>query len=398
MIERIELSNFQSHNDSTFEFHPGINVITGQSDSGKTAVVRALRWVAFNQPRGKGFISHWASESNVIISVDGERIERAVGKSDNYYRWVDGSLFKAFGSSVPEEIQKLLNLNDINLQLQLDAPFLLSESAGGVARHWNDVANLDVIDLATSNVNKMAKSLERNISELKERKDKIEDRLKAYEPLDDIEKELHLVEKLDNEIRDLYSDSADMDIVILNLNGVTDEIKHWQPYVQLDGLLNTCIQLESDISDKQAGIKDLESLVTGLKETREDIDYFKRITGLSGEVAELDGRRAAMRQLESLRNPLGYVVDDIAKEGWKIEELESLVSFEPEVKRLGKANEEIGFQNGEVLSLETAIRTLKRVHEQVGLAEHHLTILEKEFHESLPENGICPLCGGEMNV
>ena len=35
---------------------------------------------------------------------------------------------------------------------------------------------------------------------------------------------------------------------------------------------------------------------------------------------------------------------------------------------------------------------------QVGLAEHHLTILEKEFHESLPEDSICPLCGGEMNV
>ncbi|MFR9297315.1 MAG: AAA family ATPase, partial [Aedoeadaptatus pacaensis] len=43
-IEKIILVNFQSHVYSELSLSRGVNVIVGPSDSGKTAIMRALRW------------------------------------------------------------------------------------------------------------------------------------------------------------------------------------------------------------------------------------------------------------------------------------------------------------------------------------------------------------------
>ena len=51
-IKKIIIDNFQSHEHTEIEFGPGLNVIVGPSDYGKSAVVRALRWVLYNEPRG----------------------------------------------------------------------------------------------------------------------------------------------------------------------------------------------------------------------------------------------------------------------------------------------------------------------------------------------------------
>jgi len=45
MINSLTIQNFQSHKNTTLEFDNGINIIIGQSDSGKTAIIRALNWV-----------------------------------------------------------------------------------------------------------------------------------------------------------------------------------------------------------------------------------------------------------------------------------------------------------------------------------------------------------------
>ena len=55
-IKLIELQNFQSHVKTIIEpAGPGfLTVITGPSDSGKTAIIRALKWLLYNQPQGGG--------------------------------------------------------------------------------------------------------------------------------------------------------------------------------------------------------------------------------------------------------------------------------------------------------------------------------------------------------
>jgi exonuclease SbcC len=47
-IQKLKIKNFQSHHDTEIEFGPGINVITGTSDAGKTSILRAIMFVLYN--------------------------------------------------------------------------------------------------------------------------------------------------------------------------------------------------------------------------------------------------------------------------------------------------------------------------------------------------------------
>ena len=42
-IQEVTIEGYQSHTNSTFRLSPGLTVITGPSDAGKTAIIRALK-------------------------------------------------------------------------------------------------------------------------------------------------------------------------------------------------------------------------------------------------------------------------------------------------------------------------------------------------------------------
>jgi len=70
MIKQLTIKNFQSHKKTKLEFSDGVNIIIGQSDSGKTAIIRALNWVVNNKPSGDSFRSHWGGDTNVEITME----------------------------------------------------------------------------------------------------------------------------------------------------------------------------------------------------------------------------------------------------------------------------------------------------------------------------------------
>ena len=139
------IENFQSHERTEITFSEGLNVFVGPSDSGKSAILRALRWVLYNQPRGSDFIRTGASRCRVtLILSDGTQIVRERSSSVNRYliRDPEGNerVFEGFGSDVPDEVLEAhgmvpLQLDEdreltVQIGQQLEGPFLLSESGG----------------------------------------------------------------------------------------------------------------------------------------------------------------------------------------------------------------------------------------------------------------------------
>jgi len=49
MLKKISIQNFQSHKKTELDLVDGINVIYGLSQSGKSAILRALNWIIFNR-------------------------------------------------------------------------------------------------------------------------------------------------------------------------------------------------------------------------------------------------------------------------------------------------------------------------------------------------------------
>lgn len=152
MLERLTIHNFQIHRKLTIDFDPYITVLTAPSDTGKSAVLRSLRLVCFNLPSGTAFISHGEDQTKIVLKADGHKIVRTRSKSVNEYS-LDGKEYKAFGQgNVPDEIEKLLNVGDINWQRQHDPPFWFSLTAGQVSKELNAIINLGLIDDALSSV------------------------------------------------------------------------------------------------------------------------------------------------------------------------------------------------------------------------------------------------------
>lgn len=129
-LSRITIKNFQSHEDTTLFPAPGVTVLVGSSDHGKSAILRALEWLRNNRPLGEGIIrrdatGRKASETSVEVEMDGHTIGRVRGSDSKYY--VDDHEFRAFGSDVPSDVTNAL-WEDICVQRQLDRHFLLLDT------------------------------------------------------------------------------------------------------------------------------------------------------------------------------------------------------------------------------------------------------------------------------
>jgi hypothetical protein len=106
-----------------------------------------------NRPSGAGFVSYWNRDkkgnpddlTKVTLVRDGTEVSRYKDKDSNGYS-VGENVFGAMGTDVPDLVTSTLNLTELNVQKQLDPHFLLSLSAGDVAKYLNNLVNLSLID------------------------------------------------------------------------------------------------------------------------------------------------------------------------------------------------------------------------------------------------------------
>jgi len=155
MFKKLILKDFKTHKDSVLEFSSGVNVITGDTGQGKTNILLSTGWVKDNRPLGSNCIRRGQDSSRVVLEVEENKdifgVVRSRGTSNNSYSIEKngkavGDPFTAFGNSPPEQVSKILNLSDINIQKQRDSHFLVYSSAGQRATYVRSITKLDEID------------------------------------------------------------------------------------------------------------------------------------------------------------------------------------------------------------------------------------------------------------
>ncbi|TXK63676.1 AAA family ATPase [Bacillus subtilis] len=206
-ISRVQLKGFQSHVDSDIRLGSGLNVITGPSDSGKTAVLRAVRWVAFNEPAGEAFLNRAVGETEVSITLEtGQVITKRRRKGKTSYllqqnEEEEGSLFEK--SEVPEEVKAILGIRKetfgdfettLNFAYQLDAPFLISETASAGAKVLGKLAGTAAVDMAVKSVNKDTIAARNERSRATQDIEKINGELLKFAGVDEAKEQLELAQ------------------------------------------------------------------------------------------------------------------------------------------------------------------------------------------------------------
>lgn len=264
MIEKLTLKNFQSHKHSELEFAPGLNAIIGQSDSGKSALLRALRWIVTNRPSGDAFRSDWGGDTEATVQMAEGTITRYKNDSGNGYL-LGGSKFQAIGTGVPDEIINTLAIDDVNIQQQLDRPFLLDDSPGEVAQHFNRVARLDKIDTSIQIVQSQIRKINAEIIATRSIITNGEIDLEQYAFLPAFEADLVALEEVQSKARD-YSDKITFVKQRINAyKNIEEEEEEYKAIVRLGDDVSGLLGKVAEHKIQNTKISKIKKLVDSIK-------------------------------------------------------------------------------------------------------------------------------------
>ena len=311
MIKQLSLTNFQSHKKTNLEFSDGVNVIIGATDSGKTSIIRALKWLVFNRPSGDEFRSDWGGDTTVELTVDNLPVRRIKSdKHGNLYQ-KDGIKYAAFGTDVPNDITELLNLNDINLQQQLDSHFLLSSTPGDVAKHFNKIAHLDQIDSGLKNVQKEINDIQHTITFKEDQVGLAEEELKKFVHLEKFETDVEVLEDMQTRFLQNVNNSRLLKTLIEAILATQELIDTQSEILTLEPQLNKVLGWIDERGNIVALQNQLDALIEDLKSIEETIKDHTYIVSAEKPVDDLLSMFVKKAELNDLKDSIEKLIDNI---------------------------------------------------------------------------------------
>ena len=154
MLKRITLHNFMSHSHTVIDLAPGLTVLTGPNNCGKSAFVSALQILAENSS-GDFMVRHGEKECSVLVETDdGHQVEWKRKKKIVSY-CIDGEDFHRLRNSVPDKLRQVLKLSkvkagdndpfDVHFGEQKSPIFLLGERGSRAAAFFASSSDASVL-------------------------------------------------------------------------------------------------------------------------------------------------------------------------------------------------------------------------------------------------------------
>ncbi len=347
MIELIEISHFQGHKYSLLDLSPGVNVIKGQSHKGKSSIIRALVWAILNRPRGDGFRSWLARPRDSVevgIQMNNGFVVRERSSTKNGYHY-EGNDLAAVKSEVPTEIQNILQMEDVNISSQFDLPFLLSDSAGDVARNFQNCVGLDIIDKIIKKIKQMTRQYKSEVKRLDES-----------------------IKEKTEEIRSLsWIDQAGKDIEILQ-------------------------EFESGLKQKTTSVNGILEIFQEAQVTKAYIKGVGEWLKIEPDVNNLIDLVEQKHQKRIKKAKINGIVTEIDLQKYRFKQLDKKISIESDVDSCIILNERLSvrlIQRSKMVNLCTDIgKAQNSLRKRTQEAED----TKRTFEAEMKKAGICPLC------
>lgn len=172
MINRLQIKDFQSIEVLDLDLETGVTAITGRSSSGKTAIMRALRTLTFNNSAAASQVRRGADQLIVRAVVGPDRVTIARGKGKGQYE-VNGELFNKIGTQPLDAATAVLKLGPLNFASQFDLPFMVAEPPTEVAKRIAKLTGADRIHSAAREANRELLSVRKERKAAEEQRDSV---------------------------------------------------------------------------------------------------------------------------------------------------------------------------------------------------------------------------------
>lgn len=388
MIDSLKIKNIQSHKDSELKFSEGVNAIVGTSNNGKSAVLRALIWAITNRPLGIDILcSDWAidekgnqiSPMEVEVEKNGHVLIRYKSKSKNQYLLDDEEL-NAIGTDVPPEAKKFFSLSETNIQKQQDKPFLVSESSSDVAKYFNSMMDLNVIDNILKKTEAKKREVRNNKINCENTLKNLNDEFDKLSWVDSAENYLEKIEKLE-------SKQSKKKSVINELESSMNEHKKM---IELKNSLNMkkAIKYVSKLNDCKIEIKEKTSIFDGLnneileweenKNVNEKLEKTKKANKVISLLKKYDSQ-VKDNEVEAIRYSVSVFVEN--------KKFKTITESCKKAKKIISELKGIEINGDEEKQLNESIISYEENKNEIAKCKKEI----KENESLLPD--VCPTCG-----
>lgn len=371
---KVNLENFQSISKADLEFVQGINIIVGQSNSGKSAILRAIKGAVLNPNGSQRYIKNGEKQFKVNVEYEGNDISwtREGNKSPKYI--INGEEYLKVGSSNLQDVCPKSGFvldergNLMNIESELELPFPFDKSNSELFKLFEK--NIFCVS-DSSSVTKFIKADEEEANRLKDNSTYELDRIKQkLEAINELEQEIDLNKLINgrNTLSNLMNKSNEIKLDIQNLSGIIEAgkvLKKAVPTIEVNtNLQHDYYKLQEDVCK----LNEIRGVGAVLKATptasTPKVFNISEYSELKNSIIQLNKAEETISILRPLESPTTRVLDE------------------------------------EYTSLRNDINSLQKLREQALVIQKNITD-NKELITQLEADKarfkVCPLCGGELN-
>lgn len=355
-LKQLILKNFQKHANLTLDFCDSLNVIYGETDIGKSCIIRALGWLFYNNIKGDSIRKEGTKQTSVKgIFSNRIIVERIKSKTINRYILYipneEPKVFDSIGKEIPKEITDLLKITyfkvddekiNLNIANQISLPFLLDKTGSFRNKLFNALTGADKLDKAMQSLNKDILDLNRQEKSHKEFIENNKDKLQNYQTNITEKKELlvNLSEKIKqiSEKVERYNSIKENQDRLIRINTDVDSLKKQKVKIPITkeelNLLETKINKLEKIDALYIKLKTQKKEFNELKEKLEALKIPKfNIEKVNETLEKLNKYRKIIKSLK--------VIDEFEeKHRCNLQEIKSLLSENK--KQYKKLLQEVG--------------------------------------------------------
>lgn len=403
MLQIVKIKNFQNHKSTEISLDGGVNIISGSSDCGKTAIFRAINWVLSNRPSGFGF-KPWDSSkkdtTEVSLQFDGGTVTRIKGNTvDKYILAKDGGETQEYSSlnrQVPAEVLDFINLQEYNLGSQHDSPFFVAESPSQAASMLNEISGLSIIDSSLANINS---KIRENTAKQKQLEGDIESllsKIQKIEFIDEADKLLVHLESLSAENERLDSLNTALETYVFEDEQLDRKIEELTPILNCKDKVHSlrlAIKEYKDITDTLIysckAFNELNRLDSIIVPNTKIVSGKEKVIWLKKQIKEY-------YELKNSYDALSTYIDSLTNVEGVIESTKEWLLCKPKCDKLTQLISKVSYIENDIEDLENWVKNV-RINDNEII---NLTTLVKSCKQKkvdfMVRDGKCILCGSDI--
>lgn len=349
---KLKLKNFQATKSGTIEFNPGITLITGQTNNGKTSIFRALLCLLLNPAKAVGYINNENIEEDpnreMVITLLDENLPVIEYHRTQQKAWyiIDGKRYSKLGRSTLFDIYPpigkffVYDAQDprkvLNFQTEKNLAFPFDKSETEMFKLFEKIFSISDVRQILDTMKKEESEAIFKLTQTQSEKEKLESEILLTRVcLDKIEK---------SGLKSLYLDFKTISSLLQKHYQILMKAAQYTPYIKL---LQKLPNIKIDLDDSKI-LESLTRLEHKLKRCSTATNYIQKYSVLGFKLVDID------KNLE----------ETISKQKTKIQQ---------------------------ILSIESSIRNQKAEMEKQKVAMI-------KAQEELDNYRVCPLCGQELEV